>query len=116
MRRWFAIFLLVLLPVQLGWAALGVYCAHESGAAANHFGHHGHRHTAGDSVDEKGSTAKGAHVDCASCHGIGSATLASASGAICPGGLNSQPIDTLSAWQLAEHAAEPDRPKWDRPA
>ena len=36
-RRWFAIFLLVLLPVQLGWAALGVYCAHESGAAANHF-------------------------------------------------------------------------------
>ena len=55
MRRWLAIFLLVLLPAQLGWAAVGVYCAHESGAAADHFGHHAHRHT----EDDKGKE----HID-----------------------------------------------------
>jgi len=54
MRRWLAIFLLVLLPAQLGWAAVGVYCAHESGAAADHFGHHAHRHTEDDKGKEHG--------------------------------------------------------------
>ena len=62
MRRWLAIFLLILLPAQLSWAAVGDYCAHESGAGAEHFGHHEHRHTGDDGDMEKGGLAKGGHV------------------------------------------------------
>ncbi|PKO57008.1 MAG: hypothetical protein CVU28_00860 [Betaproteobacteria bacterium HGW-Betaproteobacteria-21] len=116
MRRWFPIFLLVLLPVQLGWAAVGAYCAHESGAAADHVGHHDHRHSVDDSGNEQGSLPKGAHADCAACHGIGASVLLSGSGAFSPGHLASLFIDMPLAWLLAEHPAEPERPKWARPA
>lgn len=116
MRRWLAIFLLVLLPVQLGWAAVGVYCAHESGAAADHFGHHDHRHSVDDNGNDKGSLPKGAHADCASCHGIGASVLLSDASAHCPDHLTSLSIDMPLAWPLAEHPAEPERPKWARPA
>lgn len=44
MRRFIAIFLLMLLPLQFSWAAVGVYCGHESGAWAQHLGHHEHAH------------------------------------------------------------------------
>ena len=46
MRRWLATLLLVLLPFQFSWAAVGGYCQHETGAAAKHFGHHNHQHQA----------------------------------------------------------------------
>ena len=116
MRRWLAIFLLVLLPAQLGWAAVGVYCAHESGAAADHFGHHAHRHTEDDKGKEKGGLTKGAHADCASCQVVGSSVVASESGALCPQHQASLPIDITPACSLAEHLAEPERPKWGRSA
>jgi hypothetical protein len=40
MRRWLSILILVFLPFQFTWAAVGGYCQHETGAAAQHFGHH----------------------------------------------------------------------------
>jgi hypothetical protein len=46
MRRWFALFLLIFLPLQSVWAAAGVYCQHERKEAARHFGHHEHKHVA----------------------------------------------------------------------
>lgn len=70
MRRLFAIFLLVFLPLQLSWAAMGVYCQHETGAAAQHFGHHDHQHNAdasqSDQADPK--TSGGIDNDCGTCH------------------------------------------------
>jgi len=116
MRRWLAILLLGLLPAQLGWAALSVYCAHESGAGAEHFGHHEHRHTGDDGDMEKGGLAKGGHADCAGCHGIGSSALPSEFDALYPRYVTSLSIDTPVTWQLAEHLAEPERPKWSRSA
>jgi hypothetical protein len=45
MRRWLAILMLALLPLQFGWAAVAVYCGHESDPQAQHLGHHEHQHT-----------------------------------------------------------------------
>lgn len=70
-RRLFLIILLMILPLQLSWAAAGAYCKHEKGAASNHFGHHVHQHQAkSDTPDSKGEFGK-VHNDCSSCHGIG---------------------------------------------
>lgn len=69
MRRWLAIFLLVFLPLQASWAAVTGYCQHESGAAAQHFGHHEHKHHSDDggSTDAK-VLSGGIDSDCAACH------------------------------------------------
>ncbi|MEJ5896370.1 hypothetical protein WIT60_05885 [Aquabacterium sp. G14] len=43
MRRWFAIFLLVLMPLQAVWSAAVPYCQHESAPSqSRHLGHHQH--------------------------------------------------------------------------
>ncbi len=52
MRRWIALFLLVLLPLQAVWAAMEPYCLHESSQAdTRHVGHHEHEHHADASTD-----------------------------------------------------------------
>lgn len=56
MRRWLAVFLLILLPLQLSWAVAATYCGHEADPAARHVGHHEHRHE-GD--DRSGGTSPG---------------------------------------------------------
>ena len=77
MRRWFVVLMLCLLPVQLVWASVAPYCAHEpemAGAASRHFGHHEHQHRAGGAVatalDSDGSLAD--HADCHGCNLAGS--------------------------------------------
>lgn len=44
MRRWVAIIMLIVLPLQLSWAVASNYCLDEQGPAAQHFGHHVHAH------------------------------------------------------------------------
>ncbi|MDT7838492.1 hypothetical protein [Aquabacterium sp. OR-4] len=44
MRRWFAILLLALLPLQFSWAAVAAYCSHEATPQGPHIGHHEHHH------------------------------------------------------------------------
>lgn len=70
MRRWLTIFLLVFLPLQLSWAAGSVYCQHETGSAAQHFGHHEHQHTVdAERADNSSSKANGSiDADCGTCH------------------------------------------------
>jgi hypothetical protein len=68
MHRWLMIFLMVLLPLQLGWAALGSFCQHETGDQAQHFGHHFHQHQADtDADDAHPEGGKTQHSDCNSC-------------------------------------------------
>lgn len=73
MRRYLILFLLVLMPLQLSWAAAGSYCGHETGPQANHFGHHPHEHAAGDAPDLDAGTpdkqSSAPHPDCGTCHG-----------------------------------------------
>jgi len=49
MRKLIAIFLLMLMPLQLTWAAVSIYCTHhEVGVAAQHLGHHADEHSKAD--------------------------------------------------------------------
>lgn len=74
--RLLVIVLLVLLPIQLVWAAAAPYCAHEpTTAASKHFGHHEHKHQASESAPN--TDALGTyHADCETCHLGASASLA----------------------------------------
>lgn len=86
MRRWLVIALLVLVPLQLSWAAVGAYCGHETDSrGAAHLGHHAHEHHA-HSADADADAAQApdqAHAppslgqfdqDCGTCH-LGMAAL-----------------------------------------
>lgn len=70
MYRWSAILLLVFLPFQFTWAALASYCQHETGAAAQHFGHHDHKHQANSDqkTQDNQSPIAGIDGDCTGCH------------------------------------------------
>lgn len=46
-RRVLLILMMCALPFQMAWSAASVYCEHETGKAAQHFGHHDHVHTGG---------------------------------------------------------------------
>lgn len=77
MRRFLAIVLLALLPLQLSWSAVASYCGHET-ESAGHFGHHDHAHHS-DAAHDADGPAEGdapaaealgaAHADCSHCHG-----------------------------------------------
>lgn len=119
MRRWLAVLLLVLLPLQFSWAAVANYCGHETGASADHVGHHDHAsHEHGGKVagpGDKGNTeapsAPASGFDCGHCHGY------------CVGMLDvPSPLEPLSRGiappslgdiPCAEHLpAQPERPQW----
>ncbi len=80
MRRLFMIFLLVLMPLQLSWAAMASYCQHESSASAKHFGHHEHQCNVLDGKDDSPEPAQygEADPDCEACHGGCTSVLADA--------------------------------------
>lgn len=44
MRRYLILFLVLLLPLQVSWAAVANYCGHEKQITAYHFGHHQDEH------------------------------------------------------------------------
>ncbi|MBK9444681.1 MAG: hypothetical protein IPO00_00515 [Betaproteobacteria bacterium] len=114
MRRWLPILILVFLPFQFTWAAVAGYCQHETGAAAQHFGHHDHQHQAdADHVGAPDAKTLGGGIDsdCATCHAGCCAAIfnvvnlpasATASFAIPwrPGRLAAPPL------------AHPERPNW----
>lgn len=78
------ILLLVMLPLQLGWAALGSYCQHEPDSQAKHFGHHFHQHKADSARDGDDGpdpeTGKSLHGDCNACASAGVTPILSAAG------------------------------------
>ena len=65
-RRFFALFLLVLLPLQFAFAAAAPYCALEKVAVASHFGHHEHPDTPAPEPVDNGDDVK-LH-ECGVCH------------------------------------------------
>ncbi|APW42220.1 cation efflux protein, CzcI family [Rhodoferax saidenbachensis] len=68
MRRWLALLILVLLPLQLTWAATSAYCQHEAGSMGQHVGHHVHKHS--NPADDASGTVKAniGDADCGTCH------------------------------------------------
>ena len=121
MRRWLAILLLVLLPTQMTWAVVAGYCAHESGAAADHVGHHDHAShghaplplDVSDPPDAGNDARAGVSHDCGHCHGQYASMLAT----IEPLQLERFPSASAPVSDercAATAAAPPERPKWAR--
>jgi hypothetical protein len=132
-RRFLAIVLLALLPLQFSWAAVASYCKHET-QGAGHFGHHDHDHAhhagassdAGQAADltadasltpnetgsAEGDKAPGAmDLDCGHCHGTCSAMLT------WPLGMpdvpsTAPPSATLDESGGAHAPTRPERPQW----
>jgi hypothetical protein len=123
-RRFLAIVLLALLPLQFSWAAVASYCGHEEQAGATHFGHHEHQHHADAGADAEGivgpdttadapgDMAPGAmDLDCNHCHGYCSVMLTLPSGL--PGALSTEaPCATLDEAGGAHAPTRPERPQW----
>ena len=112
MRRWFAILLLVLLPLQALWAAAAPYCEHEESPASMHIGHHTHEHQ-GPDQDLSGPDGLGAsHADCHVCHGAGGAVAAPLVASAQGGGHATLPGLGMSL--PTPPVFPPDRPNWAR--
>ena len=70
MKRFFAILLMLMLPLQWSYAAVAEYCQHEEGVIAqNHIGHHVHEHVehADKTPDDKAKKFGFGDLDCPSC-------------------------------------------------
>lgn len=120
MRRWFALFLFVMLPLQFTWTAVAAYCAHEGPAAAAHVGllHHGdgndHAHGGFDVGPEPEGEAPGPHADHHHhCHGHCMALVDATVTAPVHGAAHARPLPPDPG--AAEHVATPpERPQWAR--
>jgi len=123
-RRFLAILLLAMLPLQFSWAAVATYCGHETQAGAEHFGHHEHEHhhgVGGDAeaaadleatADVQGDNAPSAmDLDCGHCHGYCSVMLTPTSGV--PGKLSTAfPSAAIDEAGGAHAPTRPERPQW----
>ena len=116
MRRWLSILLLVVMPLQLNWAAVAAYCAHEASPKATHFGHHEHEHGHQVSVAAAlDASSPGVVIDISDCHfhcpSVAALPMLIAMAAVVA-------VGPRSAWQAgtvsAPVLAPPDRPQWPR--
>lgn len=123
-RRFLAIFMLVVLPFQFSWAAAASYCAHESSPDAAHFGHHEHQHHADGSdlepvvADEAagadaqdGKASGGTDLDCGQCHSSSGAMQTLALAVPAPI-LAAAPSTAPEEFRGAHAATRPERPQW----
>jgi hypothetical protein len=107
MRSWLAVLLLVLLPLQFSWAAMGAHAPHERGPVAGVVCPHFH------GLDSAPQLEAGAahHADCGACHN--GCALAVFHGQH-PMWASPAPFPLASAaWVPASRPADlPDRPQW----
>jgi hypothetical protein len=116
LRRTVSLVLAFVIAFQLSWAAAGTYCMHETGRAAEHFGHH--QHVEDDNefpvVSKYKSTSVktfAVHPHCASCHFT------------VPIIYTPQPLPQVEWTSIAPHSVvalissaytiPPERPQWD---
>jgi hypothetical protein len=116
MRRWLAILMLTLLPLQFGWSAVAAYCGHETGEQAQHLGHHEHQHAADASADDGHSSPDerapvGFDFDCGHCH-CTCATLPTVVGDVVPLDLPSYRAAPVEGAMRTLAPSRPERPQW----
>jgi hypothetical protein len=113
MRRWIAILLLMLLPVQAIWAAAEPYCQHEHGVAAHHLGHHEHEHHGDDHGDGQDSSKKASPMADHDHHCCASLSLLPPSSLAMPGTLSSAKLVAAPLARYADaRASRIERPQW----
>lgn len=108
-------FLMLMLPLQFSWAGVSAYCQHETGAAAQHVGHHDHQHQKASEPGDAGNVPGKAHADCGYCH------LAHSCAAVADISVPAFSCDAAAVASqpdsLPSHFPEgPERPNWVRPA
>lgn len=112
MRRLFTILLLALLPLQFSWAAVGVYCWHETGEAARHFGHHDHQHKGNSCHGDKAPEASGGiDIDNDVCHSVTAAVIQTDYALALPVRTSALVFDYRFSPNSSPHYP-PERPNW----
>jgi len=116
MRRWLAILMLTLLPLQFSWAAVAAYCGHETGKHAQHLGHHEHQHagqtaTGKDSAPADQKAPAGFDFDCGHCHGT-CASMPALAADMTPLTLASHPVTPVKGLVRTLAQSPPERPQW----
>jgi hypothetical protein len=115
--RRFIYLVLTILALQLSWSVVAAYCQHESGRAAQHFGHHSsetdaHK-LASKGSDKPGSSTKNAtlHSHCSSC---AHATLSIDSLPVALAILDQVRLAPPATRLLysSSYTARPERPQW----
>jgi hypothetical protein len=106
MRSWLAVFLLVLMPLQWSWAAMGPTEAHANGPVASV--HCSHPHGA-DSAP--GAEVAADHADCGTCHNAGSIALFNETRRTLESAPVLPPPDT-AILPASRPADLPERPQW----
>ena len=125
MRSRLLVFLLVLLPLQLCWAAVGAYC-HEgrlgsAPVATLNCCEHGQLRGNSQALKPASSVAAcqesalngdgAAHADCSACHPHGSEAFHAYS-AFVPGAGQECFDAATGEWSCPAHASRPERPQW----
>lgn len=115
MTRRLLLMLIALLALQFSWSVVAGYCAHETGRAAQHWGHHPDTNAADElasapdehPADVQKSTT---HAHCASCaHG----TLSVPSMAIVAAPqVAHQAPESVNIILASHDTAPPERPQW----
>jgi hypothetical protein len=114
MRFLVMIVLLVLMPMQLTWAALSVYCPHETGSSAPQIKNHEHQHQTAANLDDGGDphATGSADADAGACH-AGHITALFGSGHLLAVSVSSE---TYTAHQIQVPSPPllslPERPNW----
>jgi hypothetical protein len=113
MKKYLAIFLLVLMPLQFSWAAVASYCQHETGVTAKHPGHHTHEHASADQLEASQNTSQSASMDhdCVTCHLGCAAALVSVQSTTTVTASDDNPIH-LQATGSQLFRERPERPQW----
>jgi hypothetical protein len=118
MRRWFALLLLALLPLQFVGAAVAPYCGHESDAQAQHLGHHEHHHEGAAQVEiNSDATATAAQasgdMDCSHCHSS-CCSMPAPAGPLVVHVSASPPVALIERNARSLVHTPPERPQWLR--
>ena len=108
---------LTILALQLSWSVVAAYCEHESGRAAQHFGHHSseadaHKLASGGKDQSQGSAKKATmHSHCSSCaHTSLSSSSLSVAMATPETVRRTRRADVLH--YSSSYSARPERPQW----
>lgn len=115
MVRRFVYVMLTIIALQLSWTAISAYCMHETGVAAQHFGHHQHVDDGDDlpaGLKDKPGVAKkfAAHAHCSSCsHAVLAIDVFQATHH--PVAANALPNSLIPQF-TSVFSAPPERPQW----
>ena len=121
MKRLFLILLLLVLPIQMSWSAASRYCQHEHGKAAQHFGHHEHKHQASaievakESVkDSTSSKLLAVDTDCGVCQFNSAAITTKQFDPLAKYFSQMAPVFSEIDFITSLRPERPERPKWLR--